>query len=77
MTVFNIQRVKTPKDLAQLASKIISENIFSVLKKKDRFQLALSGGSTPSDTYTYLRDVNLPWSCVDIFLHLLVGCMIV
>ncbi|WP_269623044.1 6-phosphogluconolactonase [Prochlorococcus marinus] len=68
MTIFNVQRAKNQKDLAQLASQIITENIVSVLNKKDRFQLALSGGSTPFDTYNLLKDVNLPWSCVDIFL---------
>jgi len=68
MVSFNIQKVKDPLELSKLASKVISQQIDNILAKKDRFQIALSGGSTPRKTYSLLRDEILPWHRVDVFL---------
>ncbi len=68
MALFNIQIAKDQESLAQLTSQVISNQIKSVLIQKERFQLALSGGSTPCKAYTYLREEKLPWCRVDVLL---------
>ena len=54
--------------LASRAVEVILENIQTALKKKERVQLALSGGSTPSVVYKLLSQENIPWQRVDVFL---------
>jgi len=65
---YRIQVASNRNDLALLAKQVISHHIKLGLSKKERFQLALSGGSTPSATYTLLAQENLPWNKVDVFL---------
>ncbi|AAP99888.1 MULTISPECIES: 6-phosphogluconolactonase [Prochlorococcus] len=68
MTVFNIHRAKDQVTLAQLTSEYVSKTIIAELKTKERFQIALSGGSTPCMAYSLLREENLPWNLVDVVL---------
>ena len=68
MTTYRIERVSDKKELAQKASTFVASEIKMVLDQKERFQLALSGGSTPSDTYKLLGCEQLQWNRVDIFL---------
>ncbi len=68
MVSFNLQVAKNQNDLAELTTQIISQEITHVLKNKDRFQIALSGGSTPSKAYSMLGEKILPWHRVDVFL---------
>ncbi len=65
---YRIQVASNKKNLALLANQVISNHIKLILSNKERFQLALSGGSTPSATYTLLAREDLPWNHVDVFL---------
>ncbi len=68
MTTYKIQRAKDQEDLARLASQLIASNISLALEQRDRVQIALSGGSTPEQTYLLLGKEHLPWDRVDVFL---------
>ncbi|KGG15162.1 MULTISPECIES: 6-phosphogluconolactonase [unclassified Prochlorococcus] len=68
MVSFNVERSIDQDTLAKSASDVISGHIKSVLKFKDRFKIALSGGSTPRKAYKLLSSTDLPWHRVDVFL---------
>ncbi len=68
MNNYRIELSKTKNELARSASKIILQDINNALKKKERVQVALSGGSTPAEVYELLSGENIPWHRVDIFL---------
>ncbi len=68
MVEFKIKIANDQEKLAELTTQIISNEIRSVLAKKDRFQLSLSGGSTPRKAYSLLREENVPWHRVDVLL---------
>ncbi len=67
-TTYRIEKVDNQNDLALRASQLISSHIDLVLGLKDRAQIALSGGSTPSATYRLLALEHLPWDRVDVLL---------
>ena len=68
MTKYRIKATKTKDDLALLAREVLIDYIKLGLAKKERFQISLAGGSTPSTTYKLLAQINLPWNKVDVFL---------
>ena len=55
-------------ELAYSCSNIISDLIKKSLTSKERCQISLSGGSTPSEAYKLLGKEKLEWSKVDILL---------
>ena len=62
---------KNPADLAKAAADFILKRIKNVLKKQDRFTLALSGGSTPRALHELLAKSpyvdQIPWLQLHIF----------
>ena len=68
MSHYKIEIATSQDDLARKASQVIASHIDLALKKKERVQIALSGGSTPSSTYRLLGQKKLPWHRVDLFL---------
>lgn len=53
--------------LVQRAKTLIIEQIHETLQERDRFTLALSGGSTPKPLYAALAAADLPWEKLHIF----------
>lgn len=68
MNNYKIQIATDKDDLALQALKTIVKYIEIALSKKKRVQIALSGGSTPSNVYKLLADQDVNWSKVDVFL---------
>ncbi|MVM30060.1 6-phosphogluconolactonase [Spirosoma sp. HMF4905] len=62
---------KNPTELAKAAADFIAKRIKEVLKKQDRFTIALSGGSTPKALHELLAKspyVNeIPWLQLHVF----------
>ena len=68
MNNYKIIRADDYMDLARRTSQLIASYIDLILDQKERAQIALSGGSTPSETYRLLSKEHLPWNRVDLFL---------
>ncbi|BEV36314.1 6-phosphogluconolactonase [Synechococcus sp. M16CYN] len=68
MTTYRIVRASNPQDLSYRASQTISRYINLVLGQRDRCRIALSGGSTPTKTYSLLGQEHIPWDRVDVVL---------
>lgn len=68
MTSYRIERARDPEDLALRACEHIATALQLALDQRDRAQIALSGGSTPSKAYQRLGQQHLPWNRVDVFL---------
>ena len=68
MTSYRIERARDPEDLALRACEHIATAIQLALDQRDRAQIALSGGTTPSKAYQRLGQQHLPWNRVDVFL---------
>ena len=62
---------KNPTELAKAAADLITKQINEVLQKKDRFTIALSGGSTPKALHELLAKPpyveQIPWAQLHIF----------
>lgn len=62
---------KNPTELAKAAADFIARRIKDTLKTKDRFTIALSGGSTPKALHELLAKApyveQIPWAQVHIF----------
>lgn len=62
---------KNPADLAKAAADFIAKRIKDVLKKQDRFTIALSGGSTPKALHELLAKSpyaeQIPWLQLHVF----------
>lgn len=62
---------KNPTELAKAAADLITKRIKAVLQKKDRFTIALSGGSTPKALHELLAKQpyveQIPWAQLHIF----------
>ena len=54
MTNYRVVRASDSQDLARQASQTIAAQISLTLDQRDRCQIALSGGSTPSKAYALL-----------------------
>ena len=59
---------KDKLELSSNVSNFIENQIFKILKIKDRFQFCVSGGSTPKSVYQLLSERDIEWNKVDIFL---------
>ncbi len=68
MTSYRIERASDSQDLAKRAAEHIATSIQLALDQRDRAQIALSGGTTPSQAYQQLSHQHLPWDRVDVFL---------
>ncbi len=68
MSLYKIVKASDPDALAKKASQTIASYIRISLDERNRSQIALSGGSTPSATYKLLRHEHISWSRVDVFL---------
>ena len=68
MTTYKIESVSDKEQLAQITTHSIASLIKLGLSQKNRFQIALSGGTTPAETYRLLGQEELEWDRVDIFL---------
>ncbi len=68
MTNYILDKSADIEQLACKATQVLKEYISSVLDKRPRCQIALSGGTTPSNVYTLLSLEDIPWSRVDVFL---------
>ena len=68
MTNYRIVQASDSEDLARQASQTIAAQIALTLDQRDRCQIALSGGSTPSKAYALLGQEHLPWDRVDVVL---------
>ena len=68
MTSYRIERARDPQDQALRAAEYIATAIQLALDQRDRAQIALSGGTTPSKAYQRLGQQHLPWNRVDVFL---------
>ena len=68
MTGYRIECAQDPQDLARRAAQTISARIDLALDRRDRCQIALSGGSTPGHAYRLLGQERLPWERVDVVL---------
>ncbi len=53
--------------LVKRAQEIILSRLHAALESRDRFTIALSGGSTPKPLYEALSGQSLPWSKIHIF----------
>ncbi len=53
--------------LVQRSQEIILSRLHTAIASRDRFTIALSGGSTPKPLYESLSSQSLPWSKIHIF----------
>ena len=53
--------------LVERAQEIILSRLHTAIEARDRFTIALSGGSTPKTLYEALSSQDLPWSKIHIF----------
>ncbi|MBB6099196.1 6-phosphogluconolactonase [Deinobacterium chartae] len=56
---------ETPEALGQGAADLFESLLLATLRERDRFRVALSGGSTPLHLYRALRGRELPWERVE------------
>ena len=63
----NVEVLTDKPALLDRAREIIVERIHQTIASKDRFTIALSGGSTPKALYAALAGESLPWSKIHIF----------
>lgn len=68
MTNYKVEKFSNQNELALRACQTIASLIDLALDERDRTQIALSGGSTPEETYLLLGQEHLPWNRVDLFL---------
>lgn len=68
LTSYRLQISDDATDLAQQACSIIATQIDLALAQRERAQIALSGGSTPAETYRLLGRQHLAWERVDVLL---------
>jgi 6-phosphogluconolactonase len=60
-----LRRLTTPQDLFQAAAEEVIRAATSAIAERDRFTIALSGGSTPRNLYTLIAanaSSTLPWA---------------
>ncbi|MBT8207514.1 MAG: 6-phosphogluconolactonase [Acidimicrobiia bacterium] len=60
-----IHEFETPDDLAAGAAEFLRDRLRT---STDRTSLGLAGGSTPTQTYRRLRDLDVDWQSVDLWL---------
>ncbi len=68
MSSYHLERADSKEALARRAAEHIGAAIDLALDQRDRAQIALSGGTTPSLAYALLAQEHLPWDRVDVVL---------
>jgi 6-phosphogluconolactonase len=66
----DLRRLTTPQDLFQAAAEEVIRVASNAVAQRDRFTIALSGGSTPKNLYTLIAanaGASLPWEKVFFF----------
>ena len=66
----DLRRLTTPQDLFQAAAEEVIRVASNAVAQRDRFTIALSGGSTPKNLYTLIAanaGSSLPWEKVFFF----------
>ena len=63
----NIEVLSDKSALIERSREIVLEKLHQTLESKDRFTIALSGGSTPKPLYEALGKESLPWSKIHVF----------
>lgn len=63
----NVEVLADKSALIERAREIILSRIQTAIAAKDRFTIALSGGSTPKPLYEALSTEALPWSKIHVF----------
>ena len=64
---YTLNIFKDKLELSTTVFKFIESHIIYTLKKKDRFNFCVCGGSTPKSVYQLLSKSNLKWDLVDVF----------
>ena len=67
MTIEIIDVLPDKSALIKRSKEIVLERLHKALESRDRFTIALSGGSTPKPLYEALGKEDLPWSKIHIF----------
>ncbi len=66
-----IVKAENLRQLSQKTLELFVDTVHQTLKKKNAFNLAISGGKTPADFYHLLgtdkQSLELPWSRIEIF----------
>ncbi len=63
----------SPDELARAAAALFAERVQQCVTKRDRARIAISGGSTPKQTFALLADGNepygkaMPWDKIELF----------
>ena len=52
---------------AALAGELIARAIDEAVRERGVARVALSGGSTPAETYRYVASLELPWQAIEWF----------
>lgn len=55
------------RELAALAGELMARAIHSAIEQRGVARVAISGGSSPLDTYRHLASLDLPWPSVEWF----------
>lgn len=63
----NVEVLADKATLVERAYEIVVQQIKKVIAKRDRFTIALAGGSTPKPLYEALSQADLSWSKIHIF----------
>ena len=66
--IYNFFIFDNKTNLTSYLTDYISTKINNYLKVNDRFKFCVCGGSTPSEIYKKLSDIDLSWQDVDVFL---------
>ena len=67
MTIEIIDVLPNKSALIKRSKEIVLERLHKALESRDKFTLALSGGSTPKPLYEALSQEALPWSKIHVF----------
>jgi 6-phosphogluconolactonase len=68
MTSYRLVVASDPMDLARQAAEQLASSLDLALAERERAQIALAGGTTPSEAYRRLAQEHLPWERVDVLL---------
>jgi 6-phosphogluconolactonase len=63
----NIEILADKSALVKRSHEIVISRIQEAINEKDRFTIALSGGSTPKPLYEALSNESLPWAKIHVF----------
>ena len=67
MTDKTVEVLTDKPALVRRSQEIILSHLHTAIESRDRFTIALSGGSTPKPLYEALASQSLPWSKIHVF----------